>query len=90
MCVTNADMKAAARTLSNSTFKVWLWFCTFPTSEEFYLKPADLTEEMGISLASYKNSINELIEKGYLIKNTHKRKSSAFIFRDSLNRNIDS
>lgn len=85
----SADMKAAAKVLSNSAFKVWLWFCTFPTSEEFYLKPADLTEEMGISLASYKNSINELIEKGYLIKNTHKRKPNAFIFRDSLIRDID-
>lgn len=83
-------MKAAAKVLSNSAFKVWLWFCTFPTGEEFYLRPADLTEEMGISLASYKNSINELIEKGYLVPNNRKRKPSAFIFRDSLNRNIDS
>ncbi len=89
LCVKIADMQEAAATLSGVGFKIWLWFCTAPTGENFDLLPSMVTDSMNISLASYKNGIKELIEKGYLVTHPHKRKPNAYIFRDSLSRQIE-
>lgn len=66
--ISQEAMSKAMILLKDSTFKIWCYLSKNQNGFELALSPVDVRRFTGVSQASYKRAINELIEKGYLVK----------------------
>lgn len=61
-------LKNALNNLSAMATELWLYFAKNQNHHNFWLSMVDVRNFSGMSVSSYHRAVNELIEKGYLIK----------------------
>ena len=74
----------AANNLKSSSFKVWLYLTQFDNNP-FVINRRNIMECMGVSKNSYTRAIQELKDKGYLIK----RNNDTYVFYENPKSTID-
>ena len=67
-CIYKENILEAMGNLKNSTFKVWLYLASNKNNYNLEYSPAYLSKVINISIQTAKNAFNELLNKGYLIK----------------------
>lgn len=60
-------LKTAARSLSDRAFKLYHYFNMNQDEYSFALSPADVKNKFGMSDKRYREGVDELIDKGYLV-----------------------
>ena len=67
--VTNIDsLSYAARVLTHSGLKLWLYLAKNQDKFTFWLSPIDVRACTGLSIASYRRAFSELKEKKFLVQ----------------------
>lgn len=61
------DMAEAARLLTPSAFKLYLYLAGNKPGYDMALSPADFEAVYGVKVGTYRKAVTELIEKGYLV-----------------------
>lgn len=70
----------ALTALKGNVFKVWMYLARWGTSKRFALSSSHCCDMCNISRPTYNSAINELIEKGYLVRK--EKDSNIYIFHD--------
>ena len=70
MTLATLEMFEACRDLSSSGFKMYIYLLSKDNNSIFPLIRKEVCEDTGISTHSYRNAIKELIDEGYLQKDT--------------------
>lgn len=68
MTVNIEALESAARDLSYGGFKMFIYFAKNQDGYCFALSSKDVKERFGMAKTAYDNAIHELINKGYLVK----------------------
>lgn len=61
-------LESAGRDLKSGAFKLWVYFAKNQNNYTFALSSKEVQENFGIKIKQYNSAIDELIEKGYLVK----------------------
>ena len=77
-------IKAAARDLDGKTFKLWIYLAMNGNGYKVELSSKDLSD-FGLKDDSYYRAVNELIQSGYLVKQS----GNLFFFYDQTPQNAD-
>ena len=72
--INSNEWTMASRALKDCAFRMYMYMCDNQHGYRYGLSPSDVCQELGISERSYRNAVNELIEKGYLVEYTGKEK----------------
>lgn len=71
-------MEGAAQSLDAGAFKLWCYFAKNQNNYEFALSSKDVLDTFGMKIKQYNNAVDELIEKGYLVK----QNGNSFVFNE--------
>lgn len=71
-------VQAAKKILSDSGFTVWLYFLKWSGLDKKDFSPAQVKEEFGLSENGARNGFDDLIRKGYILKEDEKKNSYIF------------
>lgn len=66
--INNEALCKAALALNGSTFKLWIYFAKNQDNYQFELSAVAVKNYCGISDKTYRESVKELISKGYLVQ----------------------
>lgn len=66
--INNEALCKAAMDLKGSTFKLWIYFAKNQNNYQFELSSKAVENYCGISDKTYRESVKELISKGYLVQ----------------------
>ena len=66
--VNNDEWSYACKELKDSTFKLYIYLASNRNGYQIALSPAAANNATGISKKSYYRAVDELLEKGYLVK----------------------
>ena len=81
----NEALYAAQRRLSNSAFRMYIYFGTYRTVPNgFYLSMKEAIHKTGISERSYYAAIKELEREGYIRKDPNSTDENTYIFIESI------
>ena len=74
-------MLSAARKLSDRAFKLYTRMNLHQNEHTYALSPAEIDKSIGMSDKRYRDAVNELIEKGYLVQD--KKRKNVYVFFES-------
>ena len=61
-------MGAAAQALEAGAFKLWVYFAKNQNGYQFALSSKEVEASFGMKIKQYNNAVDQLIEKGYLVR----------------------
>lgn len=69
-------MEWAAQSLDAGAFKLWVYFAKNQNGFEFALSSKDVLDTFGMKIRQYNSAVDELIEKGFLVRQGESNKYS--------------
>ena len=72
-CIYRYSMEDAMSNLKPNTFKLWLWLASNKPNFTVELSSTYLSKVLHASVNTIKASVNELIDKGYMIQDTERK-----------------
>lgn len=74
-----SSLEKSAKDLKAGAFKLWIYFSKNQDNYTFALSPTHIQESFGMNKKQYDNARQELIEKGYLVR----ERGNYYIFRET-------